>query len=507
MLFLEKVLPANPMSMAASLALLGGLVAASGACESFDTDAEPETETASSPVVNGTEVIGYPSTGGLLRGAQENTAFMQCSGTLIGCDTFVTAAHCVCDDPRVCSQKTPASELFVYFQNSGTYQVSEVHVEPRYSFPQFGDVAVLRLTEPGTGVTPTPIARLDPPTNAAMTIVGYGLTFNGNNDSGIKREGELKRTSCGGFSNESHLCFDPNESPTVSCSGDSGGPNFYNIDGTLHLAGVVSGGGIEGDCTGGQKFATNVSNFTVFVESVSGPLGGTCGPLPTAADADTYVVTASGSAAGGSYTIDVPAKSTELRVGVNAMFGQTNASVAHSDSALSDASCQINTSQAGMCTITSPPPGTYTVTVSSSRDFQLSMTALSGAPEAVPDSYEATTEELLEVAVEEGVLANDLSGLNIEMTAIFETLPTNGRLSLETNGQFRYISNPEFTGLDTFSYRVDEGGYLSAPVSVEVMVTEAGGCFCQSSGRGNGAAIILLLAVILAIAPRKRRTF
>src|SRR5205823_798258 len=57
-------------------------------------------------IVNGRLTSGFPAAGALLLG-DEATAVTWCSGVLIGCDTFLTAAHCVCDTHGADCQGAP----------------------------------------------------------------------------------------------------------------------------------------------------------------------------------------------------------------------------------------------------------------------------------------------------------------------------------------------------------------------------------------------------------------
>src|SRR5262245_59209009 len=64
------------------------------------------------PIVNGDLTSAYPSAGALLFGADPAVSTIQCSGTLIGCDTFLTAAHCVCPtDGADCQGGTPVEPM------------------------------------------------------------------------------------------------------------------------------------------------------------------------------------------------------------------------------------------------------------------------------------------------------------------------------------------------------------------------------------------------------------
>ena len=72
-----------------------------------------------SRIVNGITTHAYPTTGALLVGTNPGNAQLQCSGTLIGCKTFLSAGHCVAGDSN------PA-HYFVYLQNAGVFSVTAV---------------------------------------------------------------------------------------------------------------------------------------------------------------------------------------------------------------------------------------------------------------------------------------------------------------------------------------------------------------------------------------------
>src|SRR5262245_57498918 len=86
-------------------------------------------------IVNGTYTSLYPSPGALLFGSDPSSAGTWCTATLIGCDTFLTAAHCVCDrsGPQ-CQSLDPVSRL-VFLQHVGFAQIASIVVPPEYAYP------------------------------------------------------------------------------------------------------------------------------------------------------------------------------------------------------------------------------------------------------------------------------------------------------------------------------------------------------------------------------------
>src|SRR6185436_9409230 len=103
---------------------------------------------AQAPIVNGLETADFPAVGGLLSPSNPDRAALVCSGTLIGCRTFLTAAHCV-------EGSTPGG-FVVFLQHVGFVGVSAIALHPSYDYP-VGDVAVLTLAAPVSGVHPASI--------------------------------------------------------------------------------------------------------------------------------------------------------------------------------------------------------------------------------------------------------------------------------------------------------------------------------------------------------------
>ena len=103
-----------------------------------------------------------------------------------------------------------------------------------------------------------------------------------------------------------------------------------------------------------------------------------------------------------------------------------------------------------------------------------------GTPVAVPDHYVGVLDQELIVPVETGVLANDLSAEGVALTALLETAPEQGILTLQSDGSFVYTPAPDEQlrgpgddddggGHDApieFTYRVTDGEIISAPAQV-----------------------------------------
>src|SRR5215468_5472345 len=217
-----------------------------------------------------------------------------CTGTMIDADTFLTAAHCVTDwspDPAndhfyVSLDQDVQSELdaaqaaglsgpaeAAYFVAHGMAVEGDAAHDPGYTQSQSNphDIAVVDFSQ--RAVTPADVWSFTParlPTAGELDalggrsldtlpwlVVGYGTQEAVRGPGGQTHPG-------GGVRMEAPLSFDGLTTSWVrlaqtapqgnggACYGDSGGPNFVTIDGTLVLAATT----ITGDT---PCYATNVS--------------------------------------------------------------------------------------------------------------------------------------------------------------------------------------------------------------------------------------------------------
>jgi VCBS repeat-containing protein len=92
------------------------------------------------------------------------------------------------------------------------------------------------------------------------------------------------------------------------------------------------------------------------------------------------------------------------------------------------------------------------------------------AIEANDDFYSTLEGQTLTISAATGVLANDVSATGSALTAIISTQPTNGSLTLNSDGSFSYTPNAGFIGSDSFTYVATDGTYTSGPAAVTINV-------------------------------------
>jgi len=225
-------------------------------------------------IVNGLPARGHSAVGALLQGSDPRTAKSWCTGTLVGCDKFLTAAHCVADDPL------PKSYL-VFFQELGFFNVKGIHwPKDEYHHPDpYFDLAMVTLARPVEGIAPMAINTSVKPLNRSVaTIIGFGRTGGSRYDYGIKREGSARTEACpGSYANKKLLCWSYDADvkslrrTSNTCNGDSGGGVFMrdNEGGRVvqKVFGVVSGG-LDDNCVKNDiSYNVDVFQFRQWIEA------------------------------------------------------------------------------------------------------------------------------------------------------------------------------------------------------------------------------------------------
>lgn len=99
----------------------------------------------------------------------------------------------------------------------------------------------------------------------------------------------------------------------------------------------------------------------------------------------------------------------------------------------------------------------------------ITVTALNDIPVAQNDGYKTIGGSVLTVAAP-GVLANDTDADSNPLAAIMVTGPLFGTVTFKPDGSFEYIPVANFTGTDSFSYKVTDGSSDSNVAMVTITV-------------------------------------
>ncbi|HEV2529069.1 MAG TPA: Ig-like domain-containing protein, partial [Thermomicrobiales bacterium] len=118
-------------------------------------------------------------------------------------------------------------------------------------------------------------------------------------------------------------------------------------------------------------------------------------------------------------------------------------------------------------TYTARDPGGLTSTATVTVEVR----AVNDVPVAIDDAYSVAEDGTLTVPVGTGVLANDRDVDGDSLTVGLVTRPTNGQIVLAADGSFVYTPNPDFNGIDAFTYTARDASGASDTATVQITVT------------------------------------
>ncbi|NOG48618.1 MAG: tandem-95 repeat protein [Chloroflexi bacterium] len=100
----------------------------------------------------------------------------------------------------------------------------------------------------------------------------------------------------------------------------------------------------------------------------------------------------------------------------------------------------------------------------------ITVNPVNDAPVAVNDAYTTDEDVALVVDAATGLLANDTDAEADPLTAVLVVGPTNGTLTLNSDGGFTYTPNANFNGSDTFTYKANDSTADSNVATVTITV-------------------------------------
>jgi VCBS repeat-containing protein len=108
--------------------------------------------------------------------------------------------------------------------------------------------------------------------------------------------------------------------------------------------------------------------------------------------------------------------------------------------------------------------------LSSVATVTITVEAINDPPTAVGDGYVIPLAGTLDVAAENGVLVNDSDPEGDPLGAALVSPPSHGVVELDTTGSFRYTPASGYFGPDSFTYKVSDGEFESAPATVALSI-------------------------------------
>jgi parallel beta-helix repeat protein/VCBS repeat-containing protein len=146
---------------------------------------------------------------------------------------------------------------------------------------------------------------------------------------------------------------------------------------------------------------------------------------------------------------------------------------------------------------------------SNAATVTITVNPVNDAPVGSDDSYETDEGTVLDTP-SPGVLANDTDKEGSALTAVLVSEPSHGTVVVNADGAFSYTPAADYSGTDSFTYRVSDGQVDSGPATVTIDVipsenTPSGGGWVRAVVPWLAAAVALFVLILVLVARRRRK--